>query len=67
MQFVKEDPLTEKILQRLGFFERDQTKDGDILALCENYKNSLDEASLFLGIRNKKIPINKVKLPFYKK
>ena len=47
-QFVKEDPLTEKILQRLGFFERDQTKDGDILALCENYKNSLDEIEAIL-------------------
>ena len=30
-------------------------------------KNNSDDASLFLGIRNKKIPIKKVKLPFYKK
>ena len=29
--------------------------------------NNSDDSSLFLGIRNKKIPIKKVKLPFYKK
>jgi hypothetical protein len=47
-QFVKNDPITDKILQRLGFFERDQTKDGDIIALCKNYKSSLDDIEIIL-------------------
>ena len=47
-QFVKNDPITDKILHRLGFFERDQTKDGDIIALCKNYKSSLDDIEIIL-------------------
>ena len=47
-QFVKDDPLTDKILHRLGFFENGSAKHGDILTLCDNYKSSLDKIEMLL-------------------
>lgn len=47
-QFVKDDPLTDKILHRLGFFESGNMKGGDILTLCDSYKSSLDNIEMLL-------------------